>query len=43
MAKVFVTKYALTSGIKEMETEIHKSTFNDHSNYVRDGYSNFFT
>lgn len=36
MAKVFITKYALTSGIKEVETEIHKSTFKDYPNYIRD-------
>ena len=34
MAKVFITKYALTSGIKEVETEIHKSTFKDYPNYL---------
>lgn len=37
MAKVFITRYALTSGIKEVETEIHKSNFKDSSNYVYAG------
>lgn len=41
MAKVYVTKYALTSGIKEMETEIIKSTFNDYPSYIRDGSFTF--
>ena len=41
MAKVFITKYALTSGIKEVETEIHKSTFKDCPNYVRDSAYSF--
>lgn len=37
MAKAFITRYALTSGIKEVETEIHKSNFKDSPNYIRDG------
>lgn len=41
MAKVYITKYALTSGIKEVETEIHKSTLNDNLNYVRDSAYSF--
>ena len=41
MAKVFITKYALTSGIKEMETEIYKSEFNNQDYYVRDGSFSF--
>lgn len=41
MAKVFITKYALTSGIKEVETKIHKSTFKDYSYYVRDSAYSF--
>lgn len=41
MAKVFITKYALTSGIKEVETEIHKSTFKDYPNYIRDSAYSF--
>lgn len=36
MAKVYITKYALTSGIKDMETEIKKSNFADTPDYVRD-------
>ena len=36
MAKVFITKYALTAGIKEMEGEIFKSTYADNQYYVRD-------
>lgn len=43
MAKVFITRYALTSGIKEVETEIHKSNFKDSSNYVRDSAYSFIT
>ena len=42
MAKVFITRYALTSGIKEVETEIHKSTFKDYPNYVRDSTFSFY-
>ncbi len=41
MAKVFITKYALTSGVKEVETEIHKSTFKDCPDYVRDSAYSF--
>ena len=40
MAKVFITRYALTSGIKEVETEIHKSNFKDSS--VRDSAYSFY-
>lgn len=28
MAKVFITKYALTKGIIEVEAELHKSSYN---------------
>lgn len=42
MAKVFITKYALTSGIKEMELEIVKSNFANSPDYVRDGSWTFF-
>lgn len=42
MAKVYITKYALTSGIKEMETEIKKSNFADTPDYVRDASWTFF-
>lgn len=42
MAKVFITRYALTSGIKEVETEIHKSNFKDSPNYVRDSAYSFY-
>ena len=42
MAKVFITRYALTSGIKEVETEIHKSTFKDYPNCVRDSTFSFY-
>lgn len=42
MAKVFITRYALTSGIKEVKTEIHKSTFKDCPNYVRDNAYSFY-
>lgn len=41
MAKVFITKYALTSGIKEVETEIHKSIFKDFPNYIRNSAYRF--
>lgn len=43
MAKVFITKYALTSGIKEVETEIYKSNFfeKDSPDYIRDGSYTF--
>lgn len=41
MAKVFITKYALTSGIREIEADIHKSTFNNQNDYVRDGSFSF--
>lgn len=34
MAKVFITRYALTSGIKEVETEIYKSDFKNSPNYI---------
>lgn len=37
MAKVFITKYALTEGIKEIETDIIRSRFEDRE-YVRDGF-----
>lgn len=36
MAKVFITKYALTSGIKEMELDIRKTDFAESPDYVRD-------
>lgn len=42
MAKVFITKYALTTGIKEVELEIIKSDFTNSSDYVRDGSYTFF-
>ena len=42
MAKVFITKYALTSGIKEMELEIVKSNFSNSQDYVREGSWTFF-
>ena len=42
MSKVFITKYALTSGIKEMELEIIKSNFANSPDYVRDGSWTFF-
>ena len=35
MAKVFITKYALTKGIKEIEADIIRSRFED-GEYVRD-------
>lgn len=38
MAKVFITKYALTEGIKEIETDIIRSRFEDRE-YVRDGFA----
>ncbi len=37
MAKVFITKYALTKGIKEIEADIIRSRFED-GEYVRDGW-----
>ena len=36
MAKVFITKYALTKGIKEIEADIIISRFED-GEYVMDG------
>ncbi len=41
MAKVFITRYALTSGIREIEADIHKSTFIDQDGYVKDGSFSF--
>ncbi len=41
MAKVFITKYALTEGIKEIETDIIRSRFEDRE-YVRDGLCSYF-
>lgn len=35
MAKVFVVRYALSSGISEMETEILKSNFEGGRDYVK--------
>lgn len=40
MAKVFVTKYALTSGIKEIEGEVMKSNWENWPNCVKDGVYN---
>lgn len=42
MAKVFVVRYALSSGISEMETEILKSNFEGGRDYVKDGSWTFF-
>ena len=41
MAKVFITKYALTKGIKEIEADIIRSRFED-GEYVRDGLCSYF-
>ena len=41
MAKVFITKYALTEGIKEIEADIIRSRFEDRE-YVRDGLCSYF-
>lgn len=41
MAKVFITKYALTEGIKEIETDIIRSRFEDRE-YVIDGLCPYF-
>lgn len=41
MAKVFITKYALTTGIKEIEADIIRSRFEDEE-YVRDGLYSYF-
>jgi hypothetical protein len=41
MAKVFITKYALTGGIKEIEADIIRSRFED-GEYVRDGLCSYF-
>jgi len=41
MVKVFITKYALTEGIKEIETDIIRSRFEDRE-YVRDGLCSYF-
>lgn len=41
MAKVFITKYALTEGIKEIEADIIRSRFEDEE-YVRDGLYSCF-
>jgi len=41
MAKVFITKYALTEGIKEIEADIIRSRFEDRE-YVIDGLCSYF-
>lgn len=41
MAKVFITKYALTTGIKEIEADIIRSRFEDRE-YVIDGLCSYF-
>lgn len=40
MAKVFITKHALTRGIKEIEAEVIKSDYHN-VEYVRYGYQCF--
>jgi hypothetical protein len=41
MAKVFITKYALTTGVKEIEADIIRSRFEDRE-YVIDGLCSYF-
>lgn len=41
MAKVFITKYALTEGIKEIETDIIRSRFENEEYVIDDSYSYF--
>lgn len=41
MAKVFITKYALTVGIKEIETDIIRGRFGNREYVIDDSYSYF--
>jgi len=41
MAKVFITKYALTKGIKEIEADIIRSRFENEEYVIDDSYSYF--
>lgn len=41
MAKVFITKYALTVGIKEIETDIIRGRFENREYVIDDSYSYF--
>lgn len=41
MAKVFITKYALTKGIKEIEADIIRSRFGNEEYVIDDSYSYF--
>lgn len=42
MAKVFITRYALSTGIKELETDILKPNIEGCKDYVKDGSWNIF-
>ena len=41
MAKVFITKYALTAGVKEIETDIIRDRFENEEYVIDDSYSYF--
>lgn len=41
MAKVFITKYALTKGIKEIDADIIRSRFENEEYVIDDSYSYF--
>lgn len=41
MAKVYITKYALSTGIEKIDTELYKSAI-DNRYYIREGYNCYF-
>ena len=42
MEKVYITKYALTTGILEIEAEIMKSYWDKYPGYVKDEEGNLY-
>lgn len=41
MAKVYITKYALSKGIEKVDTELYKSAISNEY-YTREGYNCYF-